>query len=120
MAHSTNYNDIINMFVMPDKPTEIDFDPAKDAFLELVEYALRKAFADFNFRTLTKANEFEDAYSQWVTEYTDGKEKATITNYLIERLVRNNFLKRFQCYFKGDPPSKEDFDSWHNETCQQS
>lgn len=51
-VYSSKYEDIIGQFVMTDKPNS-KFDPKEDAFKNLVKYALKKSFPDFNFRTLT-------------------------------------------------------------------
>lgn len=63
-VYSSKYEDIIGQFVMTDKPNS-KFDPKEDAFKDLVMYALKKSFPDFNFRTLTETDEGKADYKEW-------------------------------------------------------
>lgn len=127
-AYSGVHSDVIRKFEMKNKP-DIAFVSEEKNLRELVRYALKMAFNDFNFRTLHKidAKEFDRIYKAWESirleelrrmspEERKDKEPS-ITKYLMERLGKP-FENRFISYFTGAPLAKEDFDAWHHETCK--
>lgn len=109
---SNCYSSVISRFVMKDKPTNA-FNPQNKDFKDLVEYALRKSFADFNFRTLNKV---KDKNGKAKLDNNLSKNE-TVTAYLIKELDNNCFLSLFVKYFNDPVRDKDDFDKWHNETC---
>ena len=122
---SNVYERIISMFEMSDKPS-CTFDPNSDNFIDLVKYSLKKAFGDFNFRTLKKTAEFSKEYDKWKNEVNNRRkeqrqnkalveDEPTMTDYLMRRLEEKGFLDRFKTFFTT--PCK-DFDDWHNKSCE--
>lgn len=130
-VYSSKYEDIIGQFVMTDKPNS-KFDPKEDAFKNLVKYALKKSFPDFNFRTLTETDKGKADYKEWESVKKAEKkrlpkgeqknfEEPTKTQYLVNRLEANGFIARYVEYFRNPSvqnQSEVDFDKWHHETCQ--
>ena len=97
-----NYEAIRSTFVMDDRD-EHEFSPESATFIkDALEYALRRSFRDFNFRTLTavKSNKktgFVCEYDKWAEQQRSAMknaknkiEKDAIsvgrTDYLIEKL----------------------------------
>lgn len=125
--YSGEHDDVIREFEMNDKPSDIAFDSQNEEFRELVRYALRKAFNDFNFRTLTKEKSFDAVYKKWDAQQREmlkmkkkgdsQKEVPSVTGYLVERLGKP-FEDRFVQYFTNAPLSREAFDDWHHQTCK--
>lgn len=127
--YSSEYEDIIGQFEMSDKPND-EFNPKEDTFKNLVKYALKKSFPDFNFRTLTETNEGKADYKEWKSvkkaekkrlpkEERKNFEEPTKTLYLMNRLEDNGFIERYVEYFRNPCVKKDaDFDKWHHETCQ--
>lgn len=106
------YSSVISRFVMKDKPTNA-FTPKNKDFKDLVEYALRKSFADFNFRTLNKV---KDTNGNAKIDNNLSKNE-TVTAYLIKKLDNENFLSLFVTYFNDQVRDKDEFDKWHHEAC---
>ncbi len=91
--------EIINKFPIADRDNYI-----YKNIEEAVKDSLRRAFKDFNFRTLKKKS----------NNYPKLTENTTITNFLIEEL--NSFIKKFVDYFSN---KEDDFDKWHHEACEE-
>ena len=106
------YSSVISRFVMKDKPTNA-FNPKNKDFKDLLEYALRKSFADFNFRTLNKVKD-KNGKAKIDNEL---QKDETVTAYLIEKLDEKQFLSLFVTYFWNKALDKDDFDKWHHEAC---
>ena len=72
-TYEKDYEKIRGIFVMKDRD-EHSFDPGAPDFVEnALSYALRKSFADFNFRTLTAKKsdptiDFVCGFDQWEKE----------------------------------------------------
>lgn len=125
--YSGEHDDVIQEFEMKDKPSRIAFDPQNEEFRKLVRYALKKAFNDFNFRTLTKEKSFDSVYKKWDAQQKEmlkmqkesitHQEAPSVTGYLVERLGKP-FEDRFVKYFSNAPLSREEFDNWHHQTCK--
>ena len=105
---------------------EHSFDPGAPDFVEnALSYALRKSFADFNFRTLTAIKSdpkigFVCGFDQWKKERKKQGKPATTTertDYLMEKLENANFYRQFVEYFKPNSLHKNDFEKWHHDTC---
>ena len=105
---------------------EHSFDPGAPDFVEnALSYALRKSFADFNFRTLTAKKsdptiDFVCGFDQWKEERKKQGKPATTTertDYLMEKLENANFYTQFVEYFKPNSLHKDDFEKWHHDTC---
>jgi hypothetical protein len=115
---------------------EHNFVPESEDFIDVaLAYALRKAFGDFNFRTLTARksdsnSENKTGFDAWLEKQKEKKENAKTkaeknliptgrTDYLMEKLKEEGFYKRFVEYFKPDSIHKTEygFDDWHHETC---
>lgn len=132
--YENDYEKIRSTFVMDDRD-EHKFDPNNDNFKDdAIKYALRRAFRDFNFRTLTAIKSdvskgFECEFDKWQKRQKEAKkntkdktQKAAIsterTDYLIEKLENANFCTRFAEYFKQEKPlEKGEFNVWHYKTC---
>lgn len=132
--YENDYEKIRSTFVMDDRD-EHKFDPNNDNFKDdAIKYALRRAFRDFNFRTLTAIKSdvskgFECEFDKWQKRQKeakkntkDKKQKSVIpterTDYLMEKLENAKFCERFAEYFKQEKPlEKGAFNTWHNETC---
>lgn len=131
-----NYENIRNTFVMDDRKYH-EFDPKSDTFSkDALEYALKHAFRDFNFRTLTavksdKETGFVCGFDEWVKNQKNAKKTAKSkaekdavsekrTDYLMEQLSKSGFYKRFEDYFISENAykTKDGFNTWHNETCK--
>ena len=131
-AYSGAHDDVIRQFEMDNKPP-LPFCAEKDTLRKLVQYALKMAFYDFNFRTLKKeksknGNLLDEKYREWEARKKEAlrqmskEEKAdqeapSVTMYLMERLGKP-FEERFITYFTQAPLSENEFETWHNETCQ--
>lgn len=128
-AYSGSHKDVIQRFEMKKKPNH-PFCDREDILRELVRYALKMAFNDFNFRTLHKVDSkaFDNKYREWENKKREEQRRMSkeekkeqdppsVTMYLMERLGKP-FEDRFVFYFIGDPLSKDDFDDWHHETCK--
>ena len=132
--YENDYEKIRSTFVMDDRDAH-PFNPSSKSFeKDAIEYALRRAFRDFNFRTLTAIK--SDASEGFVCEFDtwqktqndakklakDGKQKNEIpvsrTDYLVEKLSKVKFCTRFAEYFQDNSPKAKDaFDYCHNEMC---
>ena len=123
--YEKDYEKIRGIFVMKDRD-EHSFDPGAPDFVEnALSYALRKSFADFNFRTLTAIKsdpkiDFVCGFDQWKKERKKQGKPATTTertDYLMEKLENANFYRQFVEYFKPNSLHKNDFEKWHHDTC---
>lgn len=131
-----NYQSIRNTFIMEDRDKH-KFDPENtDVMNNALEYALRRSFRDFNFRTLTavksnKENDFVCKFDEWRNnqklskkEEKDKEKRRAIsesrTDYLMEKLRKANFYQSFIDYFKPNSKHKtaDGFKVWHNNTCE--
>ena len=120
-VYSASHEDVIRQFEMKNKPS-IRLSAEDQTLQELVQYALKMAFKDFNFRTLHKVRIEEDKDTSVLDEKLrelkkEKGEEVTVTAYLMEHLGKK-FESRFVKYFQGESLSKEEFDRWHHETCQ--
>ncbi len=107
---------------------------------EAVEDALSRSFKDINFRTLHEKSECQKLVeklrkntieqsetpcafckeSKMVIEIFKEGQVPTITNYLIARLKKADFVKNFVVYFSDEMLNKLNeslFDAWHHEAC---
>ena len=122
-AYNNEHEVVIKRFEMPDKKP-IPFCAEEDTLRELVQYALKKSFNDFNFRTLHKKKDpdnekvtvLDNLYKQWV-KANPSEKNPSVTMYLMKRLGKD-FEDRFVSYFLGDPLSEKAFDGWHYTTCK--
>lgn len=127
-VYSGLHSDVIRQFEMKGKK-DYRFRASKDnedTLRLMVQYALKKAFADFNFRTLEKNNRFKSLYKSWEDKRKAERRKLprglkgaepTVTGYLMQRLGEK-FENRFVKYFQEDPLPETEFDDWHHTTCQ--
>lgn len=101
--YATNYGSIRKQFIMKDRD-EHTFDPHdKTKMDDAITYALKCAFKDFNFRTLTATNTIS----------------GNRTDYLVKELENAGFQNRFYKFFSVKPLKNEsDFDKWHHDACQ--
>ena len=112
-VYSGMHSDVIRQFEMKDKK-DYRFCASKDnkdTLRLMVQYALKKAFNDFNFRTLEKHETFHCVYKKWEKTRKEERRKLpkgnkgaepTVTGYLMERLGAK-FENRFIEYFNDNP-----------------
>ena len=127
--YENDYEKIRSTFVMDDRDAH-PFNPSSKSFeKDAIEYALRRAFRDFNFRTLTAIK--SDASEGFVCEFDtwqktqndakklakDGKQKNEIpvsrTDYLVEKLSKVKFCTRFAEYFQDNSPKANLVTQWY-------
>lgn len=135
-SYENNYESIRSAFIMEDRDNH-EFNPKSETFIDdALEYALRKSFRDFNFRTLTAKKsdatiEFVSEFDKWVAKQHEAKrmaknkaEKDAVvdgrTDYLMANLKKANFYQCFVDYFNSEnsPENQEEFNKWHHETCK--
>lgn len=136
ITYDNNYESIRDTFKMDDRD-EHEFNPKSENFInDALEYALRRSFKDFNFRTLTSVKsdatiEFVSEFDKWVAKQREAKELAKTkeernsivegrTDYLMNELKNANFYQKFVDYFQSDkaPCNQTAFNNWHHETCK--
>lgn len=113
---SSKYSDIVAMFKMTDRPEEKFDHKAQEDFKKLVDYALRKSFADFNFRTLTLTKDPNNNNKKTIDEKKGANQ--TVTDFLINKLSEGHFQEQFISYFQTSPLCEYHFDKWHHDTCE--
>lgn len=103
LMYATDYESIRKQFIMKDRD-EHTFDPHdKTKMDDAITYALKCAFKDFNFRTLTAKKPIS----------------GNRTDYLVKKLKNAGFQNRFYKFFSEKPLKNEsDFDKWHHDACQ--
>ena len=122
---SSNRTDVIKMFEMKDKKGLIFVPTNKSAFLDVLKYALKKSFADFNFRTLTKTSDFSNEYKAYeqkikvarAMQKRGEKDKEPRVQDLLIPRFETEFFERFCDYFNSAVRDKNGFDDWHHKTC---